>query len=195
MTIRRGEEWGYAVDRPDQLRRATSDAELARWVDDDPNGIYGVADGDLHRSIGAPPDRQAMMRLPCDAMRVTTDTITMLAVAHAIVRRSWWFGRIVAVINADHVGEWIVAPRAHPNDGRIDTIDVAPGMTIRQRWHARHRLESGTHVPHPSISVASTQRAAWTFRHPHRLIVDGVVIGRVRRLEVEVLPDHFSIVV
>ena len=54
-------------------------------------------------------------------------------------------------MNSDHLGTWNVAPRAHPNDGKLDVISVGRGMTFRQRLQARTRLELGTHVPHPAI--------------------------------------------
>jgi hypothetical protein len=195
MTIRRGEEWGRPVVRPADLRRAESDAELAEWVAAGRPGEYGLCAGDLHRSVGAPPDRSEMRRLPCDAMRVVTDTGEWIAVAHVVARRSWWRGPIVAVMNADHIGDWNVAPRAHPDDGRLDVVEVSPAMAMRDRLQARSRLAAGTHLPHPSIATRSTERAEWDFGRRLRLHIDGVDRGSSRRLSVEVLPDHFAIVV
>lgn len=194
MTIRRGEEWGATVPRPADLVVAASDAELARLVSADPTGTYGLSGGDLFRALGEPAPRDPVQRLPVDAFEVVIDGgPAVLAVAHVVARRGWWRGPLLAVMNADHVGTWNVAPRAHPNDGRADVVEVAASMSVRHRWQARTRLPQGTHVPHPAITVTTTTGATWTFDRPARVWVDGVARGRARSLAVRVRPDHFAI--
>lgn len=195
MTIQRGQEWGTPTIRPADLVVAGSDAELGELVAADPSRPYGIAGGDLYRSLGEPPERHDMQRLPMDAMRVEIDGRSLLAVAHVVARNSWWSGRIVAVVNAGHVGEWNVAPRAHPNDGRLDVIDVAPTMTWRQRLQARRRLPLGAHLPHPSISARTVESVSIRFDRPTRIDVDGVGRGQGEQLTVTVLPDHFAILI
>jgi diacylglycerol kinase family enzyme len=172
---------------------AGSDAELAAMVVADPRGAYGLGGGDLHRSLGAPSHAATMQRLPIDALRVHLDEAEWLAVAHVVVRDGWWRGPLLAVLNCGYVGTWDVAPRAHPNDGRFDVVDVEPGMSIRQRLAARRRLPLGTHVPHPQIAVRTAEREVWTFDEPRTVYVDGVRRGRAARLEIAILADHFSI--
>jgi YegS C-terminal NAD kinase beta sandwich-like domain len=193
MTIQRGKPWGTTVGRPGDLARAESDAELADWVANGRHGSYGLADGDLYRALGAPPDRAEMQRLPVDGMEVVVDERRMLAVAHVVARHRWWRGPLLAVMNGDHLGAWNVAPRAHPNDGRFDVIEVAPTMSLRSRLQARSRLASGTHLPHPDISVRTATEAAWEFDRPMRIVVDGVDVGRGRRLSVRLLADRFTV--
>lgn len=193
MTIQRGQEWGVAVPRPDGLTVAGADAELARLVDRDPHGRFGLSGGDLFRSLGSPEPRDPMQRLPMDALAVSVDGRELLAVAHVVARRGWWTGPLLAVMNADHVGEWNVAPRAHPNDGRADVVEVDATMPVRHRWQARGRLPHGTHVPHPDIHVRTTAEESWTFDRGTRVRVDGVDVGMVTHLVVRVLPDHFEI--
>jgi hypothetical protein len=193
VTIRRGQEWGIAVPRPASLLVADGDAALARLVEADADGCYGLSGGDLFRSLGSPEQRDPVQRLPMDALAVGVDGRELLAVAHVVARRGWWRGPLLAVMNADHVGEWNVAPRAHPNDGRADVLDVDAAMSLRDRWQARGRLPHGTHVPHPGIRVCAVSEGAWTFPAPARLWVDGVEIGHVAHLAVRVLPDHFEI--
>jgi len=193
MTIRKGEQWGRSVGRPERLTLADSDQALAEMIaagDDRPVGVSG---GDLYRSVGAPGERESVMRLPIDALRVNADGASYVAVAHVLVRRSWWWGGIVAIMNVDHLGEWNVAPRAHPNDGRFDVLEVDPHMTLRERLQARRRLEQGTHLPHPRIATRSGTEATWEFRRPQRLWIDGVRTGYVRRFSVEIEPDGFAI--
>lgn len=117
----------------------------------------------------------------------------VLAVAHVVGRRGWWRGPVLAVMNADHVGSWNVAPRAHPNDGKADAVEVDASMSLRHRWQARGRLPQGTHVPHPAITVRTLTESAWTFRRPADVWIDGEPHGRAQRIAVRVLPDHFAI--
>jgi hypothetical protein len=193
MTIKRGEEWGTTVARPADLTLASGDADLARLVTADPTRPLGVSAGDLHRAVGSPAPRDPVQRLPMDALVVTLDDRTLIAVAHVVAMASWWRGRIVAVMNCDHVGEWDVAPRAHPNDGRFDVVEVDPRMGLRRRIQARSRLPHGTHVPHPDIATRVATGAEWTFERPTPVRVDGVACGRVSRLHVAISADHFSI--
>ena len=92
-------------------------------------------------------------------------------------------------MNVDHLGEWDVAPRAHPGDGRADVVEVDASMGVRARWQARRRLPSGTHVPHPHVAARRVAEASWTFDRPRQLWVDGVRRGTVRSLRVVVEPD------
>lgn len=193
MTIQRGQEWGVTVERPGELVVATDDAALARLVLADPHGCYGLSGGDVFRSLGSPEPRDPVQRLPMDALAVTIDDRELLAVAHVIVRRGWWRGGLLAVMNADHVGVWNVAPRAHPNDGRFDVVEVDAAMSLRHRWQARGRLSHGTHVPHPDIGVRTATDGSWAFAGPRNVWIDGVAIGATTRLTVSVLPDHFEI--
>lgn len=197
MTIRRGHEWGETVARPDDLLVAHGDAELAELVGGNGDRPLTVDGGDLFRSLGAPAPRDPVQRLPMDALTVTIDGRELLAVAHVLARpvsrAGWWRGPLLAVMNADHAGDWNVAPRAHPNDGRFDVVEVDAGMRWRDRWQARGRLPQGTHVPHPDIAVRTATEAEWSFARPMRVAVDGVHRGNATRLAVRISPDHFAI--
>jgi len=195
VTIRKGEPWGSEVERPKGLRIAESDAELAAVVSSGVTDPVGLSGGDLHRAVGSPPPRNEMQQLPIDLLEVTADARAFVAVAHVVARRSWWRGRVLAAMNVDHIGDWNVAPRAHPNDGRLDVIDVDGQMTLRDRWQARARLGSGTHLPHPMISTRTASEMAWTFPRPFGIWVDGVRVTEARSLSIRVRPDAFVLVV
>jgi hypothetical protein len=196
VTIRKGEPWGTPVSRPSDLVVASSDAELRRLVAADPGRPYGLDGGDLFRSVGAPPKRDEMQRLPIDAVLVRLDdSEPVLAVAHVLARRGWWRGRLVIVANCGLMGEWDVAPRAHPNDGRVDVVEVLASMSIRSRAQARRRLPRGEHLPHPDVAVTAIAAGEWSFDRPHRVWIDGEPAGQCRRLSVAVAPDHFAIYV
>lgn len=196
MTIRKGESWGSEVERPAGLSVAHSDAELARWIAADPGGEYAVDAGDLHRTVGAPGNSGATMhRLPIDVLAVEVDRQHHVAVAHVVLRRRWWRGRVVFVCNVGHVGTWNVAPRAHPNDGRFDVVEIASSMRIRERWEARRRLPTGTHVPHPAISMRTANEWSWSDPDGARVWVDGVDTGSATAVTVRVRPDAAALLI
>ena len=195
MTIRRGEAWGETIRRPADIQSATTDAELARRLTEDPTAPVALEGGDLYRSIGSPQvGRADAQLLPIDLLDVRIDGEETIAAAHVVARRRWWRGRIVAVCNVDRIGDWDVAPRAHPNDGRFDVVEVDPAMTLRQRWQARRRVVAGTHVPHPHIATAAATERSWTFDRPYAIWVDGHHVADARSLAVTVRPDAASIV-
>jgi hypothetical protein len=189
MTIRKGEDWGEVVPAPDDLVDVVSDAELAAEIEGGDGRPLRLRGGDLLTTVGGASTGTALRRLPIDVLRVESDAGSSTAVAHVVARRSWWRGPVVAVMNVDRLGAWDVAPRAHPNDGRADVVEVDAAMGVRARWQASRRLPSGTHVPHPQLHVRRITDEVWTFARPLRLWVDGVERGTVRSLRVAVDPD------
>lgn len=195
MTIRAGEEWGHRVERPSDLQVFATDAELAAAAVADPSGNYAVSGGDLHRSLGSPAlgERSELQRVTIDLLRIDADGRELAAVAHVVMRRSWWRGRTIAAMNVDHLGAWCVAPRAHPNDGRLDIVDAGADLSWRDRLKARSRLPQGAHVPHPAIDVSSRTYTSWAFDEPVGLWLDAVRHGLARRVAVRVEPDAFTL--
>jgi hypothetical protein len=193
VTIRPGEEWGTEVDRPPELVTVSGDAALAERLLTDERPPLAVSAGDLHRALGSPGERKVVQRVPIDRLQVTADGRRLSAVAHVVARGRWWRGPIIAVMNVDHLGRWNVAPRAHPNDGRFDVVEVAATMSLRRRWQARSRLPLGTHVPHPEIAVRTATHAEWLFDRPLQLWLDGERHGSVGRLSVTIEPDAFAL--
>lgn len=185
--------------------RVDDDAAVASLLD--PSDGTGPAQpvaprrGDCWRAAGGRDelDRVAaggeVALLPWDVIEVVADGRRCWAVAHVVARGRLWSGEVVAVMNVDHRGDWDVAPRAHPNDGLLDSIHVDAAMGWRARWQAKGRLRSGTHVPHPLISVRRGEALAFHFARPRRLLVDGVNLGSVRDLDVRVHPDRMTLCV
>lgn len=190
VTIRKGEAWGDpVVSAAEGLRVATSDGEAVRGGRRDAVGLSG---GDMARTMGGgAPGRLngPHVRATVDLLEVTADGRTFIALAHVVARRSWWRGEVVMAMNAQFLGEYDVAPRSHPNDGRLDLLRVDPSMPLRARLQARTRARTGTHLPHPHITFASTQRWTAEFVRPLNLYVDGTRVARVRELAIVVLPD------
>jgi hypothetical protein len=205
VTIERGAAWGAPGALPEGSAVVTSDAEGRAAVEPRRRSgealpALGLLGGDLCRTIGGRGDRgrlrtDAAMRLPADLGSVLLDGRQHWFVAHLVARRSWWQGRVVAVMNAQYIGHWDVAPRAHPADGLLDIVDVSASMRLRERWQAWRRLRLGTHVPHPAIAVERVGAWQTTFDPPRRVWLDGMPMGDVRNLSVRVEPDALLLVV
>jgi diacylglycerol kinase family enzyme len=135
------------------------------------------------------------MALPCDLGSVLLDGRQYWFVAHLVARGSWWRGRVFAAMNAQFLGTWDVAPRGHPNDGRLDVFDVSATMTVRDRLAARRRLPTGTHVPHPAVDVTSSAAVQVAFDPPLSVWLDGTAMGPVRHASVRVEPDALTVIV
>jgi len=205
VTIRPGESWGRVSSVPAGLVRVDDDAAIRRLVEQrsghGPEAVVAPRSGDCWRAAGGRQERDRIDAgdevaiLPWDVFEVWADGRRSWAVAHVIARGRAWSGELVAVMNVDHRGTWDVAPRAHPNDGRLDVVHVDAQLPWRARFQARRRLPLGTHVPHPAIRVRQAESIELTFARPRRLEVDGVVEGWVRNLRVVVHPDRLTLCV
>lgn len=197
MTISKGADWGETVQRPSDLRVAADDHDLAVMLGDGSGQPTAVSSGDVFRTVGARPlgDRGELLALPFDLLRVSLDDAEpMVAVAHVLARApwragGWWRGEALAVMNAEFVGEYDVAPRGHPNDGRAETLRVGPEMGFRQRWEVRRRLPSARHLPHPLIATRPIRSMTWEFDRPQVIAADGRSLGLARRLTIDVDAD------
>ncbi len=85
-----------------------------------------------------------------------------------------------------------LGPKAHPNDGRLDT--TVGSLPWRQWGEARRRAVSGTHVPHPRLVTRRVTEAEFTPQHRVRIRVDGVDHGRWSSVSVSIVPDAYQLV-
>lgn len=203
MTIRPDEAWGRSVPRPVHLAMVDDDAALATMLAGARAGgdgpPVGVRRGDMARTLGidpSAPSRDQVNELPIDLVEVRLDdgAEVMIACAHVIARSparrgSWWRGPVVMVMNAEFLGDWDVAPRGHPNDGRVEVFEADATMSIRQRVAARRRVRTASHVPHPKITKRSVRSATWTFPRVMTILVDGRRVGTATSVGITVLPD------
>lgn len=203
MPIAKGEPWGAPGALPPDGVVVRTDAEARAVVerarrDGAVVPTLGLVGGDLCRTVGGRGDEARLrtaeaVTLPIDLGSVLLDGVQHWFVAHLVVRSSWWRGRVVAVMNAQWIGRWDVAPRSHPNDGLLDSFDG--NLSLDDRWKARGRLITGTHVPHPGISQRRAERLEFDLDPDLDIHLDGVRIGRGRHLEVTVEPDALICVV
>ncbi len=192
MTIRRGGDWGRPGSIPDGLVWCDDDRTVAEAFADGVREI-GVRGGDMARTLGLDGARESAVAFDIDMISVTLDDVSTWALAHVVVRHrrwSWWRGASVAVMNAQFIGEWDVAPRGHPNDGRLDVLEVDASMGVRQRLLARRRLPSGTHVPHPLVRLRSSTSFEFGIHSSAQVLIDGVPWGSpASSCVVENVPD------
>jgi hypothetical protein len=194
VTIRPGASWGETVERPAGLRWFSDDATLAAHLALDREIPAAVTGGDLLRTLGGPSPDGRLRRYPIDVLHVAIDAAAAVpAVAHVVARApgrlGWWRGPLWAACNVGHIGRWDVAPRAHPNDGQLDVVEVATDMTRRARLQAARRLPAGAHVPHPAIRIRRATTAVWAPGRPFAVFVDGVERRASHQVTVTIEPD------
>lgn len=195
MTISKGEAWGSVVTRPTDLVLVADDAALCEVLSRRDVPVAPTA-GDLHRTVGARDidGLHEVLELPVDLLDVTIDEGAHQACAHVQLRRptrrgGWWSGPVLMVMNAEFIGQWHVAERGHPNDGRAEFCGWDGAFGVRDRLEARRRLPTAMHVPHPAISTGSFRTRSWSYDESLEVLVDGRRVGRSRSLTVAVRPD------
>jgi len=203
VTIEKHRPWGWAGSFPPDGVVVHSDAEARRAVtqarqDGRPLPTLGLLGGDLCRTLGGRGDSarlrsDAAMTFPVDLGHVVLDGDEHWFVAHLIARRSWWHGRVVAVMNAQWLGSWDLAPRSHPNDGLLDATDGV--LPVADRFRARRRLPTGTHLPHPALRTLRGATMSFELAPALDVRLDGTLVGRARRLDVRIEPDALTVVV
>ena len=194
MPIQKGEDWGERQPVPDNAVVVHSDAEAAAVISDarrasSPPPPLLLTGGDIARTLGGgrggvEPVERTHVKLDIGA--VLLDGKIHWFIAHLVAKRSWWRGRVVVAANAAFLGAWNIAPRAHPGDGKLDVLDGDP--PLGDRWKARRRLPSGTHVPHPDISVRRVEAVQLDLDRPTPIVLDGRPCGKARSLSLRVEP-------
>ena len=110
------------------------------------------------------------MAFPIDLVDVSLDggRGRRRRVAHVVARSrgaaAGWRGPVLAVMNAEFIGDWDVAPRGHPNDGRVETlrgraVDVGPSAMGVAAAHARRARTFRI----PQIATRSVRSATFDF--------------------------------
>ena len=202
MTIKKGEAWGWAAPLPDDGVLVRTDAEARAVVEDArrrgvPPPVLGVLGGDLGRTLAAPGSEERLrsasaMTFPWDLGQVLVDGRLHLFVSHLVARNRWWTRAVVAM-NAQWLGEWNLGPKAHPNDGRLDTFDAH--LRVGDLAAVRRRLPTGSHLPHPRIAVRSAAAVTFELERPLPVRLDGEVVDEGRSLVVRLEPDALRVVI
>jgi YegS C-terminal NAD kinase beta sandwich-like domain len=201
MSIAKGTTWGVAQEFLPGTPIANSNIELRRLVMAG-ESLIGLTGGDLFRTIGGAtagdrihrndPDNLPM-HLPVDLIEVQLDeSKNEQFVSHLVGHDRLW-RTIVAAMNVDFWRRYQLGPRAHPGDGVVDVYSalVSPAELLK----IAPRAKTGTHVPHPAISLLRSAQPDLTLRRRVSFRADDEPIGRAMRLQFRVIPDAVTVVV
>lgn len=198
MTIERGVAWGEHIQTPSGVITVNSDRELAECG---PKDFVSLQSGDLFHALGSPHSvigRTECILVPIDALQCRIDfedtSVHMLA-ASSVVVGSWWSSSdYLCLTNGGMYGGRDLTPRAHPNDGKWDLFRLSSTMGYRQRMIARRRSRTGSHLPHPEISVQRlSQFSCDRISQGQRLSIDGVMVKQWTSIHCQVLPDYWQV--
>lgn len=200
MTIRKGEEWGKHSTVPTSFVIAEDDKDAATQ----PSGIpFALIRGDMFVALGSPrlPVHGASCMivdidaLVCDISYTNGHHDSIQAFSHVSIG-SWWKGPHTILSNSGFLRGRNIAPRSHPNDGEFDVIELSSDMALKQRILAYRRTQTGTHVPHPQISMKRAREFSCERTTPQqRLSVDGVAVENWLSLSVTVHSDFWNILI
>jgi len=217
MTISKHGLYGTPVSRPTTLHVLQSDLEIAQhYSSGDTATTCTVTQGSIAQSLGissgriqAPEPNQQMTLVNIDLLQIDYRTTTSLnANANANAKSSTTSRIVVAgtiaiqnrtllstcliLSNSGLLRSRDVLPRAHPNDGFVDVLEVDPKISIRQRAIAWRRSATGSHLPHPSFRVSRSIDFQWS-GSPAHMIADGVTYKGVVWLQCTVLADAMKL--
>jgi hypothetical protein len=208
MTIQKNSVYGVPALRPFNLIILDNDRDIADHFGSALKVEHvTVTSGSIAQSLGirngitqlnASSDQQ-MTLVQIDLLqidyRTTTsgDAVTRLVVAGTLsIQHRTFFSTTLILSNSGILQKRDVLPRAHPNDGFVDVLEIDPEISTRQRIIAWHRSLTGSHLPHPSFRVGRSRDFEWSGR-PSKMIADGVSVKGVVWLQCRVLPDAMSI--
>lgn len=213
MTIKKGREWGHHLQRPSDLQVVADDfaasERITQMLDDSFTTInLAIVHSVMARALGlngANLESSSLLMTqfdliqaiftPVDSRAATNSDIEShrYFVGNAFIGKRRLHGVRVGVMNSsfDKKRDW--APRAHPNDGRLDVIEFQERIKFRQRMVAMQRMKSGTHLPHPNIRYhQATEYSADCSEVPY-LFIEGRNVGRISSCRFVVMPDAVSL--
>lgn len=206
MVIKRGEDWGHRVLHPDDLLVFENDVHANEYLTKQfqsslPNQSIAILNSNIARSLGmngSDLSVEKMLKTSFDAIEVEIsdcdDQISCeIFLGNALIRNSWRRGAITGVFNTSFIAGRDWAPRAHPNDGKLDVILIDEAMSLRQRITAYRLSRSGSHLPHPHLKYLQSQSYVANDPETAILTLDSVEFGAVKRCSFRVIPDAVSI--
>jgi len=191
-------EWSRPTARDADVVVHGDDAALARALTDHHGALIAFepdAGSDLARTLGLATTGSGTTEVALDVLRLRTRGGERVAVNAVVIgtpprRTRWWTraktftviadgarafaGRATGVVVAtgQYIGPDDTNPRSHPGDGRAEVYVFA--LRRGERRGLRHRLLTGTHVPHPRILRRSSRAITITASAALPVLVDGV---------------------
>ena len=211
MTISKHGSYGSQVSRPTTLHVLQSDLEIAQhYVSGDTATPCTVTKGSIAQALGISSGRiqnldpnQQMTLVDIDLLQIdfrattpstaNSSTSSRIVVAGTIaIQNRTLLSTCLILSNSGLLRGRDVLPRAHPNDGFVDVLEVDPKISIRQRAIAWRRSAIGSHLPHPSFRVSRSIDFQWS-GSPAHMIADGVTYKGVVWLQCTVLADAMKL--
>jgi len=196
VTISKGSSYGEpGAKLPEGGVSCANDAAARRIVeaarrDGHSLPVIGLVAGDLARTLGGTGDLN--VGYPVDLGQVLVDGRLNLFVASCVIRSCSW-RRVIAVGNAQWLGDWNLWPRGHPNDGRLDVMDAR--LTAGDLWKVRRRLPTGSHLPHPRIETRRVKAETLELERPLGVWLDGERLGEGTTFAFRCVPDALRVVI
>jgi hypothetical protein len=198
VPISKGAPYGEPGELPAGGVVVRSDAEAGAALREarrqrEPFPALGLLGGDLCRTLGGGTGSELQgVRFTVDLGEALLDGRLHLFVAHLVARTRFWTRAFVAM-NAQWLGAWNLGPRAHPNDGLLDTYDahLPPGQLLA----VRSRLHHGVHLPHPDIKERRTAALQVELERPLTVRLDGAGVGKAKVISVRIQPDALTVVI
>ncbi len=202
MTISRLSPYGTSVVRPQHLGVLSSDREIASdYLRSDQRAFNTVIQGSIAQALGIASNdsstntRAMVTHVLIDLLQVefaTTDTQnkpTSIVVAGSILLQHRTLLKTHLILsNSGIVRGRDVLPRAHPNDGYVDVLNIDEAITTRQRLFAWRRAQTGSHLPHPHLRASRSTEFEWSGQ-ASRMVADDVTFAGVVWLRCKVLAD------
>jgi hypothetical protein len=207
MTIVKGSQWGVHRPFPVDAPVANSNRDLHRLVRAGER-LVGLTGGDLYRTVGGSDDQNRLMNqtrlvsrdpenlpihLPVDLIEVSLDDRLVGQFSTHLVGHDPRWRHVVAAMNCDFWRAYRLGPRAHPNDGVIDTY--VADLPVSDLLKVLPRARTGLHVPHPAITLSRSGCVELTLPKRLRFAADDVPVGRGRLVRLTVLPDALTVVI
>lgn len=220
MTIRKHEDFGKSISRPLNLIELQDDRDIARRylqriINDDSdagdavnhNSSFTVAHGSIAQALGIErksnqkkeSNSSNMIQVSLDLIKIEYRTIANRTLTHELIgagsvllERTRLCNTFLIVSNSGIVNGRDIFPRAHPNDGLLDVLEIDSEISLRQRLVAWHKARIGVHLPHPQLHVSRHTQFEWA-GHPSRMVVDGASFHKVDWLRCSIVKDAISI--
>jgi len=202
MPISKNSPYGEPGVLPEDAVVVRSDAEARAVIEraraeGRPYPLLGLLGGDLCRTLGGTGDETRLrspdaVRFPVDLGEVLLDGRLQVFVAHLVARTREW-SHVVAAMNAQFVGPWVVGYRSHPNDGLLDVFEA--DLSLADRLKVRARIRHGAHMPHPRIKERRTAVVQIELDRPRPIYLDGERSGEARVLSLRLQPDALTVFV
>jgi hypothetical protein len=184
----------------------------------DPLVRFAAAPGsDLARAVGLLAGAASTgVALPLDVLEVVAGVVRAVAVNSVVVGmapdrlRAWHrparfsveidgapveagSATTLVVMNGQYLRGLDVSPRGHPGDGTAEAQLYA--LPVGARRAARSRLAVGAHLPHPAITIRRAKRVVVRAARPVPLEVDGVRLGQVTEVHVDLRAAAYRLLV